>query len=209
MNLCHNGCGSPGLFYSKRLKKYRCQKSASSCPVVRLKNSVGLKKAYETGRRMKMSQAYTLLSDESKAKMAWSKGKSLSSDKDVFKESSRYSNLSVRKRILSQNILNYECEICGISSWNGQPLTLELDHINGKNNDHRIDNLRFLCPNCHSQTETYRGRNKNSGAVKVTDDQLFQAYNSCLNMRQALMKVGLAAKGANYARLKLVIENKS
>jgi 5-methylcytosine-specific restriction endonuclease McrA len=42
----------------------------------------------------------------------------------------------------------------------GKPLSLHLDHKNGKNNDHRIENLRFLCPNCHSQTATYAGKNK-------------------------------------------------
>lgn len=50
---------------------------------------------------------------------------------------------------------------CGnIGEWQGQKLVLQLDHINGKNNDHRIENLRFLCPNCHSITETYAGKNK-------------------------------------------------
>ena len=48
---------------------------------------------------------------------------------------------------------------CGISEWLGNPLALQLDHINGVNNDHRLTNLRFLCPNCHSQTDTYAGKN--------------------------------------------------
>lgn len=49
----------------------------------------------------------------------------------------------------------YECERCGISEWHGDPLTLHLDHINGLHNDNRFENLRFLCPNCHQQTETW------------------------------------------------------
>ena len=52
----------------------------------------------------------------------------------------------------------YKCEICGISEWQGKELSLQLDHINGINNDNRIENLRLLCPNCHSQTETFSGR---------------------------------------------------
>jgi len=67
---------------------------------------------------------------------------------------------SVRKEILRNNFLPYNCSECGIEEWNGKKLSLHLDHINGKNGDHRLDNLRFLCPNCHSQSSTYAGRNK-------------------------------------------------
>ena len=63
-------------------------------------------------------------------------------------------------RLVKEKRLEYKCALCGISEWQGQPLSLQLDHINGKHNDHRIENLRFLCPNCHSQTETYAGKNK-------------------------------------------------
>lgn len=81
--------------------------------------------------------------------------------KDILVENSTYANISrLKKRLISENVLEYKCAICGISEWNGKPLSLQLDHINGINNDHRIENLRFICPNCHSQTETYAGKNK-------------------------------------------------
>jgi len=67
---------------------------------------------------------------------------------------------SVRKRIIKENLLPYKCNECGISEWKDQKLSLHLDHINGMNGDNRIENLRFLCPNCHSLTETYTGKNK-------------------------------------------------
>jgi hypothetical protein len=66
----------------------------------------------------------------------------------------------IRKRIIKENIIEHKCNECGISEWKGQKLSLHLDHINGDSWDHRIENLRFLCPNCHSLTETYTGKNK-------------------------------------------------
>lgn len=80
----------------------------------------------------------------------------------ILVENSTYLNISsLKRRLISENLLDYKCDICGNKGeWNGQPLSLQLDHINGVNNDHRLENLRFLCPNCHSQTETYSGKNK-------------------------------------------------
>lgn len=58
-------------------------------------------------------------------------------------------------------MLEESCDECGIGpEWNGSHIVLHLDHINGVNTDHRIENLRILCPNCHSQTETYCGKNR-------------------------------------------------
>ena len=67
---------------------------------------------------------------------------------------------SVRKRIIKEGLILPVCSECNISEWNGKKLSLHLDHINGENGDNRIENLRFLCPNCHSQTSTYAGKNK-------------------------------------------------
>ena len=81
---------------------------------------------------------------------------------EMFCENSRVTRATVKRWILRNNVIEYKCNECGIVEWNGRTLTLDLDHINGINNDHRIENLRFLCPNCHSLTETHRGRNKNN-----------------------------------------------
>ena len=70
------------------------------------------------------------------------------------------SRASIRKVIIKENLIEYKCSECNIQTWNNKSLSLHLDHINGINNDNRLENLRFLCPNCHSQTETYTGRNK-------------------------------------------------
>lgn len=81
-------------------------------------------------------------------------------DEIVFKEDSPYTKRAGIKRRLLKLGWEEACALCGQTpEWNGKPLTLQLDHINGRSNDNRTDNLRFLCPNCHAQTETYRGHN--------------------------------------------------
>ena len=69
--------------------------------------------------------------------------------------------------------VSYVCTICRINEWQGQPLTLHLDHINGINNDNRFENLRLLCPNCHSQTETYGRR-----ASRAREEHVLYEANS-------------------------------
>jgi hypothetical protein len=82
----------------------------------------------------------------------------------------------------------------------GHDLSLELDHIDGDSTNNTPGNLRFLCPNCHSQTPTFRGRNVNTGSKKVSDEDLLESIKSSDSLRQALIKVGLAPKGGNYGR---------
>jgi hypothetical protein len=60
----------------------------------------------------------------------------------------------------------YLCNICSINKWNDQPIILELDHIDGNSDNNTRENLRLLCPNCHSQTPTYRGKNKKAGSAR-------------------------------------------
>lgn len=57
----------------------------------------------------------------------------------------------------------YKCSICGISEWNNNHITLELEHKDGNSENNLEDNVCLICPNCHSQTETYKGKNKGNG----------------------------------------------
>lgn len=78
---------------------------------------------------------------------------------DILVENSNYGNFHLKQRLLSNNIIENKCSNCGNEGeWCGEKLTLQLDHINGINNDNRLENLRLLCPNCHSQTDTYSGK---------------------------------------------------
>ena len=70
-----------------------------------------------------------------------------------------YQTFKLRNRLLQENIKEYKCECCGLSKWNNLPIPLELHHIDGNRHNHKLENLKLLCPNCHSQTETFRGKN--------------------------------------------------
>ena len=91
---------------------------------------------------------------------------------DILKENCRHQRTVLRRYVIKNNLIPYKCAICGCTEWQGKTLSLELDHINGVNNDNRLENLRFLCPNCHSQTSTYGSRNQqlNSSEYDIPDD---------------------------------------
>lgn len=91
---------------------------------------------------------------------------------DILKENCRHQRIVLRRYVIKNNLIPYKCAICGCTEWQGKTLSLELDHINGINNDNRLENLRFLCPNCHSQTSTYGSRNQqtNSSEYDIPDD---------------------------------------
>ena len=79
---------------------------------------------------------------------------------EIFCEGSDVRQVILRREYAKLSDIRYECVKCGnTGEWNGSPLTLQLDHVNGVNGDNRKENLRWLCPNCHSQTETFAGRN--------------------------------------------------
>ena len=105
-----------------------------------------------------------------KGSTPWNKGKKIGltayhssirkDDSEVFVENSTYARHNLKKRILSNNLIEYKCQCCGIGpEWLGKPMPLILDHINGIHNDNRLENLRFVCSNCDSQLPTYKARN--------------------------------------------------
>lgn len=100
---------------------------------------------------------------------------------NVLVENSAFDRKGLKIKILEHNLLSYECCVCkNKGEWFGKTLSLQLDHINGINNDNRIENLRFLCPNCHSQTDTYCGKHKKK-TYKCLDCDTFinKNYTRC------------------------------
>ena len=84
---------------------------------------------------------------------------------EILVKDSTYQSAKLKKRLIEEGLKLDLCEICGCpNNWNNQPLVLQLDHINGDHSDNRLENLRIVCPNCHSQTETFsnkRGKKHN------------------------------------------------
>jgi len=81
---------------------------------------------------------------------------------------------AIRKFLVED--FGYECVICKLSSWNEQPITLQVDHIDGNPDNNYPSNLRLLCPNCHSQTETYKGGNKKFPKTDSRNVELRRKY---------------------------------
>lgn len=101
----------------------------------------------------------------------WNKGLSVTCNKgrplgDLLTKDSHYHSCKLKNRLLKEGIFDAICYSCGLTTWMGQIIPLELEHINGISTDNRLENLTLLCPNCHAQTPTYRGRNINGGLVE-------------------------------------------
>jgi len=89
------------------------------------------------------------------------------SNDEIFIENSRFSRWWLKDRIIKENLLEYVCCSCGNNGmWQDKVLILQLEHKNGINNDNRLDNLCFLCPNCHSQTDTFSGKKNKKEKTK-------------------------------------------
>ena len=180
--LCSYGCNQPAKYINKS-GNYMCAKSANSCPSNKKKNSEKLKLAYDNGVRISQKEIYKSLSDDKKNRMNHNKNK-------------RYADFSYNGKGQHKNALllerGHQCEKCFLTEWLDKPITLELDHIDGDRKNNKQDNLRLLCPNCHSQTPTWR-RAKDNGwkQRKYTDDEYILAIKESYNLNQALNKLGL------------------
>lgn len=96
----------------------------------------------------------------------WAKGKKVNNSRKIPLEKVlsgevQYLNTySLKLRLFKENIKKKKCECCGLTEWNRKPIPLELNHIDGDNVNNKLENLEILCPNCHAQTDNYRGKQK-------------------------------------------------
>jgi hypothetical protein len=194
-NLCSYGCGNTAKFINGS-GKLMCQDRSNKCPAIKEKNSSGGKRAYDLGKRKPAILRYKELPQETKDKMNWNKGK-FTGTKFYYDGRGNHKSFLIEER-------GHICELCRNSEWLGKPITLELEHIDGDNRNNEKNNLKLLCPNCHSQTDTWKGRNKNSirnrNKTHINDEDFLDAINTTPNVRQALLKLGLTAKASNYER---------
>ena len=191
MHICEYGCGKEAKYQLKN-GKWCCCEHYNKCEAIRKKNSEGGKLSYQKGRKKIFTEEHRIKSKQVSRQKAI---------KNAFKFGSSISNAALKKYLIEDIGIPNKCALCSISQWRGKNITLELDHIDGNSSNNELSNLRLLCPNCHSQTDTFRGKTINKGKMKITDDMLLNAIAQTKNVRQALLSVGLAPKGANYARI--------
>ncbi len=122
------------------------------------------KTLHQTSAELSMS-VVSLWRRSKKLNISWSTIKRPSTNKIDLKDILEgkypsYQTFKLRNRLISEGIKTNKCEICDISEWNGKVLNMQLDHIDGDSHNHLLSNLRLICPNCHSQTDTYCGKNK-------------------------------------------------
>lgn len=116
----------------------------------------------------------------------------------LFRNNCKHNRNVLRRYIIKNELIPYKCSICGLTTWNNKTISLELDHINGINNDNRLENLRFLCPNCHSQTTTYGSRNSkinySASDYNITDEirkLIYDTYEKYKNVKTVSSILGI------------------
>lgn len=166
-------CEKCGTSFERPTKGYKKRFCSRACANSRQFNETANKKRAKSNRQAWKKMAPDVLKERKKnmhlivkKRMQTYQNNFMAADFDTLASGTK------RRRVLLEQ--NNCCLHCGLKEWQGQPLTLELDHIDGNNQNEVRDNLRYLCPNCHSLTPTWRGRNntgdknsrrKNNGPV--------------------------------------------
>ena len=175
-------CGAEALFTTKTHKHSICQSSSNKCPAERRKNSQGLLKAYDVGFRVSGAEKYKTFSTETKNKMNSRKDK-------------RYADFCLGGKGQHKNALllerGHRCEQCKLTKWNDIDITLELEHTDGDRKNNTRENLKLLCPNCHSQTSTWRRSSPGWKTQKYSDEVMINAIQANYNLNQVLEALDL------------------
>lgn len=162
--------------YTKEWLEELCQESYSLAEVLR---KAGRKQGGGAQETLKKKIAEFEIDTSHFTGQLWNKGKTAETDnriksaekytlEEIFIKNSPVTQKVLRGYIERHQVIEYKCQRCGCDGgWQDGIISLEVDHIDGDNTNNEISNLRYLCPNCHALTDTYRGKNKALKAQKL------------------------------------------
>lgn len=149
-----------------------------------------------------------------KTNQNWNKGKSAFNDQRIntkhslFCENSSARREYIKNLIIKHELIEYVCSGCGLNNeWNNKVLCLQIDHINGIRNDNRLENLRFLCPNCHSQTETWCSKNKSLTVNTVDIELLKSIIFKSFSVTEIIGRLGFCDTKSNRLQIKKIMKD--
>lgn len=134
--------------YAEVMKKIGLKPAGSNYDTVKRKiNELDLDTSHMTGKVWNQGERYRPIKEARPL------------EEILVERSSYVSTYHLKERLLKEGVKEHRCECCGNTEWMGEPIALELHHVNGVKDDLRIENLQILCPNCHAFTDNYRDRN--------------------------------------------------
>lgn len=194
----------------KETKKEVCRFCCKGCANTRKhsketkqKISIGLINSFKNNPEIKERQKIKNVKNLAKLNQFALEWRKKQKEKLLTDDFSTLSFEKLRKRVMLEQ--EEKCNHCGTKEWMGKKIILELEHIDGNHHNNDRSNLEAICPNCHSLTSTWRGRNVKNRIKKISDDDLFEAFIKTGNIRKCLLSIGLAAKGKNYGRVKKIL----
>lgn len=187
-NICFY-CGDPAKYQLKN-GRFCCAESSNQCPSNKAKNSTSISEMHHQGRGK-------IFSSDERAKSVQARVEKTISCR--LTENSTLPSAQIKNILIEYLQYEKKCDICGVSTWQGAQVLLELHHKNSNRTDNRLENLQLLCPNCHSQTDGFRGAKRNTGTNKVSDEELVTELQKSPNIARALRHLKLTGSG-NYGR---------
>lgn len=175
----------------KYTKEQLIEATAKSYSIRQLMQSLGLNASGGGYKSIKTALKNWNISTEHFTGMLWNKGRTFAPRRTIQEylhddeNKPHLHSHGLKLRLIKENILKHECNICHLSTWNDQPIPIELDHINGNHEDDRLENLRILCPNCHAQTPTHAGKNQKK-----------QNFENAPTMKRKISKTSLSREAS-------------
>ena len=145
---------------------------SNSISIAQILTKIGLAPRGGNYRSIKNAIIRLGIDDSHLTGQAWNKGIVFGYKRrieDYLSNNRPISSYDLKRRLLSEGYFDRKCYKCNNTLWNDQDIPLELEHIDGHHENNSLDNLTLLCPNCHAQTDTYRGKNKRKGNSSISN----------------------------------------